>query len=392
MTMDEVIRKRDGLRVNKAVEVAVTEYPFSIMRARMRAYGPDVIDFALGRQLPTPPKGVTEVVRSQPELALRTAQKEELEEVGVLASAMLRRSYGVDCPAEDITFVPGGRPAITAMVATLLKHGDAALVVEPAYPTFARVAAQRGVDVRTCWQDQERSFEPMLHGVDLSAVRLAAINSPNNPTGAMLSASTARHLTTHLPDDALVFNDATYAPLSYTSSTPSVLCGEVADVLRQPTLELHALSKHFGITGLPVAFLTGESEDVRTIARYGEFAWTPPNALQVAVARRCLLDEEHLASTRESYRQRITTLRDVLQTMGLSPYPTDAGMYVLCPVPQHIDSTAVDGAWDACGRLLDNHGVAAMPWDSPTGGFLRFSASYRPEDLERLRSLGPIAG
>ncbi|MEO1128971.1 MAG: pyridoxal phosphate-dependent aminotransferase [Planctomycetota bacterium] len=392
MAMDEVNQKSDALRVDKPVEVAVPEYPFSIIRSRMRAYGSDVIDFALGRQLPSPPHSVLETVNSQPELVLRTARKEELEEVQALASTMLHRTYGIDRPAEDIAFVPGGRPAITAMVATLLEHGDAALVIEPAYPTFARVAAQRGVDVRTCWQDQERNFEPRLDDVDLRPIRLAAINAPNNPTGALLSSTTARHLTEQLSDDAIIFNDATYAPLCYTEATPSVLVGEVAGVLRQPTLELHALSKHFGITGLPVAFLTGEATLVRTVSRYGEFAWTPPSALQVAVTRQCLLDEEHLASTREAYQSRVAALREVLQLLGFSPYPTDAGMYVLCPVPQSIDSATVSGAWDACGRMLDGHGLAVMPWDSPTGGFLRFSASYRPEDLERLRSLGPIAG
>ena len=50
----------------------------------------------------------------------------------------------------------------------------------------------------------------------------------------------------------------------------------------------------------------------------------------------------------------------------------------------------MNGAWEAAEVLLDDLGLAVMPFAGPAGGWVRFSGLHRDEDFEKLTALGTI--
>ena len=367
-------------------------YPFTVLRARLRAR-PDAMDFAIGRPLSEPHPEALALLRAEPESALRPARRDEIDDFREAGAELLAREYGARVPAERIAPAPGGRSAIAGIADALLSPGDTALLVEPAYPTFARVASRRGVRVVRCWQDADRAFEPDLRPVadEAASARLAALNLPNNPTGALPTPATVGAITGAIGPDATVFNDATYAPLAFEAEGSSLLGAELGAAVRRPVVELHSLSKPFAMTGLPLSFVAGEAGAIDAVRALGDFAWTPPSAAQMRIGALCLRDGDRLGAIRAACRERVERLSAVLEGVGLRPYPTRAGIYVLCPTPKSVAGRPVAGAWEAAEALLEAHALAVAPWASPSGGFIRFAASCDPADLDRLAGLGRLA-
>ena len=192
----------------------------------------------------------------------------------------------------------------------------------------------------------------------------------------------------------IVFNDATYGPLTYDGPPWSILteAASLAGELR--LVELHSMAKLFATGPLPVSFMVGDEGLVEALREFSEFAWSPQSALQVKVARICLEDRDRLEGAREFYRKRMAELRDTLVELGFEPYPAPAGMYILCRVPSSIGQRPVADAGEAAEVLLTEHGVAVVPWEVPPHSYLRFSAQYADGELDALARIGgggPIA-
>ena len=91
--------------------------------------------------------------------------------------------------------------------------------------------------------------------------------------------------------------------------------------------------------------------------------------------------------TRTRFAERVTMLRVALLELGFDPYPTPAGLYVLCRMAPAISGRPVIDPWHAAEQLLDGFGVAVMPFAAAPGS-LRFSALYETSELDALVELG----
>ena len=367
----------------------MTRYQFSVIRERLRERGGEVLDFAIGSAGVPLAEPLAALVQEQSQLALRRSTPDEVESFAASAAEMLSRVYDVRLDPELVLAVPGSRVAMSALTACVLSPNDDVLVTEPGYPAFARVAAHQHVRIWRTALDPERDFLPDLDLLAKSGpIRIAALNYPNNPTGAVLSRSGVAELAARVGPKAILFNDAAYGPLVYEGSPPSLLGIGALEGLEQPMAELHSLSKLFSLGPLGISFFVGTSDLIEELREYSDFAWAPLSSLQLELARHCVVDEPLLDHVRDFYAQRIEALRATIGDLGFQCYPTPAGMYVLCSLPTSIASTPVTGAQQAADILLDQFGLAVAAWEVASHAYLRFSALYREEDLESLAKLG----
>ncbi|MGB3563307.1 MAG: pyridoxal phosphate-dependent aminotransferase [Thermoanaerobaculia bacterium] len=366
----------------------MSRYQFSVIRERLRERGGEVLDFAIGSAGVPLAEPLAELVQEQPQLALRRCTPDEVESFAVSAAEMLFRVYEVRLDPELVLAVPGSRVAMSTLTACVLRPNDDVLVTEPGYPAFARVAAHQHVRIWRAALDPERDFLPDL---DLPAksgpIRIAALNYPNNPTGAVLSRSGVAELAARVGPKAILFNDAAYGPLVYEGTPPSLLGIGALEGLEQPMAELHSLSKLFSLGPLGISYFVGTLGLIEELKEYSDFAWSPLSSLHLQLARRCLDDEALFDAVRDFFAQRIEALRAVIGNLGFQPYPTPAGMYVLCKLPTSIAGTPVTGAQQAADILLDQFGLAVAAFEMAPHAYLRFSSLYRDEDLESLAKL-----
>jgi aspartate/methionine/tyrosine aminotransferase len=236
--------------------------------------------------------------------------------------------------------------------------------------------------------DPEQGFEPDFSSItpeQLAAIRIVSLNYPNNPSGGVLSSDARRKiLDTATAANAVVFNDNVYGPLSYEHNPSSLLM----DDSEAEVIELHGLTKLYPLGPQGASFLAGSSAAMDKIVTYSEFAWAPMSALEIQATTWCLRDAAGRARINATFKSHLDSLRKTLIETGFEPYPVPAGIYVLCRVPNTIAGISVTTAEEAAIILMDDFDLAVVPWEQEPNHYLRFTSMYRPEDLQRLQSLG----
>jgi aspartate/methionine/tyrosine aminotransferase len=336
------------------------------------------------------PQPIESWVRENAELALEPANRDDIDEFAAAAAGYLAREYRVDVPARHILPTPGGRAAMTALIACVLHPGDAVMVTEPGYPAFARLADYLHAKVLAVPLDPENGFAPDLAAVSRQAngpLRIIAMNYPNNPTGAKLSPSVFACFSELVVQNTVLFNDATYGPLVYDEQPRSLIACNGLSKHAADLLELHSFSKFFPLGPIAVSFLAGSATTLTRVKTYSEFAWSPLSRLQLQATIRCMRDSARMGELRRLLPLQLESLHETLNDIGFKPYATPAGLYVICEAPSHIDGKAIGSAEEAARQLVDSFDLVVAPIDAPRHGYLRFSALYQREDLARLAGL-----
>lgn len=364
-------------------------YPFAVIKEKLHARAGQVSDFAIGSRPVVLPEELESWVEENARLAIKAANPDEVARFREAARDFLEAEYRVSIDADCIVPVPGGRVGMSAFIACLLEPGDGVVVTEPGYPAFARMAAHRQAVVHRVPLDPHNDFAPdlgVLSTEDAASMRVLALNYPNNPTGAVLSASTRDAIHETAGHGSHVFNDAVYGPLTYEGQAACLLGGGAAGRPHFHEVELHSLTKLYPLGPLSGSFLAGSPDSMQAIRTYSEFAWSPMSGLQIGATIWCLEDTAGRRRTRDFFARQMARLRETLVALGFEPYPAPAGIYLLCRVPDKIGGKAVASAEQAATIMMDEFDIAVVPWDVPPNGYLRFSSLYREEDLEKLAS------
>lgn len=327
------------------------------------------------------------------------------------------RHYGlVWDPDTEVLVTTGATEAIAAAVLALAGPGDDVVVLEPAYDSYAAVVAMAGARLRTA----PLALEPGGAGgvpaaprfrLDVAALRAAVtdrtrvllLNTPHNPTGAVLTredlAEVARLAT---QAGAVVVTDEVYEHLTFDGVAHVPLAALPGMVER--TLTISSAGKTLSLTGWKVGWVTGPADLVTAVRTVKQFlTYTSGAPLQPAVAA-ALADEDgrvgaYVAALRASLEHRRDLLGAGLRAAGFEVALPSGGYFVVADgAPLGFD----DGA-RLCRELPERVGVVAVPVGafcqagSPAAerlrSWVRFTFVKREEVLlEGLQRLGRLAG
>lgn len=367
------------------------KYPFTLIKEEIAKRKGTALDFAVG----TPPfplsSEMSDWLRANSELALVPGDRDHINEFASAASRFLNAQYGVEISPQQILPTAGGRAAMAILAACALSPASTVIVTEPGYPAFARIAAQHGARVVVSHLDPRNDFAPDFEYSSDTArgsVTMLAVNYPNNPSGSTLSPTVLKKLRSLASPGLTIFNDATYGPLVYDAEPRSLLSEAFADSCRPDVIELHSFSKLYPIGPLAVSFLAGSTDLVHSMSTYSEFAWSPLSRLQLAATAKCLQDNDRIRGFTSHVPQQLAALQEILENIGFRAYTSNSGTYLICDVPKSIAGTAISSAQSAAKCLMDKFDIAIVPLGTDQHSYLRFSALYRPHDLERLAGMG----
>lgn len=367
------------------------EYPFTRIKEEIARRKGAALDFAVG----TPPfplsSDMSDWLRTHSELALVPGNRDDIGEFAAAASRFLNVHYGVEISPQQILPTAGGRAAMGMLAACTVSPASTVIVTEPGYPAFARLAKQLAATVVVSHLDPDNDFAPDFEYTDdiaRGSVTVVAVNYPNNPSGSTLSPAVLNKLRYLASPGLTLFNDATYGPLVYDDKPRSLLSEVFPEHSRPEVVELHSFSKLHPIGPLAVSFLAGSADPLRTMTTYSEYAWAPLSRLQLVATAKCLQDGDRIRRFRDHMPTQLATLQSALDSIGFSTYTPNSGTYLICDVPKHIAGKRVSSAPGAAKYLMDEFDIAVVPVGIDNHSYLRFSALYRPHDLERLAGLG----
>jgi methionine transaminase len=300
------------------------------------------------------------------------------EKVGYLYGAKIN-------PGSEITITPGGTYAIYTALTAILQPGDEVIVFEPSYDSYVPNIEVNGAKAVLVplkvpgyginWQAVDSALSPKTKAI--------LINSPHNPTGAVLSESDMHELEKRVAGTGIfIISDEVYEHLIFDGIAHQ-------SVLRYPALlersfVCFSFGKVYNCTGWKLGYCVAPSSltaEFRKIHQFNAFSCNTP--VQVGLAG-FLGDKEAYLSLSTMMQQKrdyfISLMKDTRFTLQES-----FGSYFICGTYERIsDETDKDFAI----RLTKEFGVATIPvsafyQDGTDNKVLRFCFAKKEETLEQ---------
>ncbi|MBT9393250.1 aminotransferase class I/II-fold pyridoxal phosphate-dependent enzyme [Hymenobacter sp. NST-14] len=275
-------------------------------------------------------------------------------------AAKTARLYGYQPdPTTEITVTNGATEALYAVLAAVVRPGEEVLILEPAYDLYGpAVRLQGGVpvyvplsrpDFRPDWDRVAAALTPRT--------RLVLLNSPHNPTGAVLTPADLDTLAGLLRDtDTLLLSDEVYEHMVFDGAQHQSVTGHPE--LRERAFVLSSFGKTYHATGWKVGYCVAPpalSAELRRVHQFVTFSVSTPTQHALADV---LPDADLYDALPAFYQQKRDLFRELLA-------PTDFG---LLPVPggyfQVADFRAVAPGLDDvtfARQLTRDTGVAVVP-------------------------------
>jgi N-succinyldiaminopimelate aminotransferase len=271
-----------------------------------------------------------------------------------------RRHYGIDLdPSTQVVVTAGATEAIAAAMLALVNPGDEVVVLEPFYDSYVATiemagGVRRAVTLRA--PDFRLDVDELRAAVTDRTVAML-VNTPHNPTGAVLTADELAVIAElAVRHDVVVVTDEVYEHLLY-DGRPHVPLATLPGMADR-TVTISSQGKTFSFTGWKVGWVTGSAELVATVLAAKQWlTFTNAAPLQPAVAHALRHEEwfyQELAADLQSKRD---LLCDGLSPLDLEVFVPEGTYFALTDVRRY----GYDDGLGFCLALPERAGVVAIP-------------------------------
>ena len=304
-------------------------------------------------------------------------------------AAKIARSYGRVVSADsEVTIVPGATQGIFCAIQALIQPGDEVIVFDPSYDSYepsVELAGGRCVHVPLALPDFAIDWQRLQDALS-DKTRLIILNSPHNPSGALISRAELDQLAALIRErDIYLISDEVYEHLVFDGiQHASVLAHEE---LYQRAFVVSSFGKTYHVTGWKTGYVVAPpalSAELRKVHQYVSFCGVTP--LQWALADYMAEHPEHVEELPAFYQAKRDLFCDLLAGSRFT-FTRAAGTYF-----QLVDYSAIRSDLDDVAMaewLTREHGVAAIPvsvfYQTPPKDLrlVRFCFAKREETLRQ---------
>lgn len=302
------------------------------------------------------------------------------------------RGVGVD--REQVVVTPGGKPIIFFVMMALLEPGDEVIYPNPGFPNYEMTIEFLGAKAVAAPIREDNGFSIDVDHFEklvTKNTKLCVLNSPHNPTGAVLSREVlGRIVEIATKNDFYILSDEIYSKLVYDGSHESVYSIPGA---AERTILLDGHSKTYAMTGWRLGYGVMPRELVWSVSRLSENAIScTPAFTQKAGIEALQGPQDAVHDMRSEFRSR----RDII-VEGLNQIPgfrchKPVGAFYVFP---NIEGTNLSSKAMA-DRLLNEAGVAVLSgttFGRYGEGHIRMSYANSRENIQRaIDKIGAVVG
>ncbi len=311
----------------------------------------------------------------------------------------LETENGLKYRPEQVLASTGAKHSVYNLFQALLDPGDEVIIFAPywvSYPDIVRMAEGTPIIVET---REEDGFMPDPGAVKRALsprTRAVLINSPGNPSGAVLPAAALRAIAEVVRNsDCLLVTDDIYEKLLYVPE-PFVNIANVAPDLFERTVVINGVSKAFSMTGWRLGYAAGPQALINAMVLVQDQSTSNTSSITQKAATAALKGPKSaLTQMLAEFRARRGICISELNSIeGVHCRPPDGAFYAFPRVHELVGrkykGRALTGSMQIADILLQDFHLAVVP-GLPFGaeGFLRmsFAASRQAieEGIKRLR-------
>ncbi|HEU4616708.1 MAG TPA: pyridoxal phosphate-dependent aminotransferase [Gammaproteobacteria bacterium] len=272
----------------------------------------------------------------------------------------LRGLYGVHAdPEEEITITSGATEALFCAINAVVRPGDEVVVFDPAYDSYdpsITLAGGRTVHVPLAGQAFAIDWERVEDSLS-DRTRLVIVNSPHNPSGAVLSSADLDRLAALLrPYGCYVLSDEVYEHIVFDGAKHATILAHAE--LAERSFAVFSFGKTYHATGWKTGYCVAPralSAELRRVHQYVTFASVTP--LQHALADYIVECPEHYLGLPEFYAAKRDRFIELLSGTRFRLAPSRGTYFQLADYGAISDEPDVEFA----RRLTVEHGVAVIP-------------------------------
>ena len=379
---------------DRLADLGSGKWKIHIRGRALAAQGVEVIELTIGEPDIPPDPALIEVC-AQAMRDGRTRYSNGQGEAALLdaLSAKYSRRCGRAVGPENLLYFPGTQTALFTVILGLVERGGRVLVPDPSYATYEGVVRASGAEMAAVplWDHKDFRLQPEdLEAAITPDCRVLLLNSPHNPTGAVLSAEEIAAIGAVCREhDLWIVSDEVYEDLIFDGVFASPLDDPG---LAERTVAVSSISKSHAAPGFRSGWAVGPAavrEKLLPLSETMLFGGQPFIADMTVHA--LTHDFPTARLMREAYRRRARLACKTLTAgRAVPPKMPAAGMFMLID----IRATGLSGTAFA-DALLDEERVAVMPGESfgeRAAGFIRLSLTVPDESLaEACRRIGALA-
>ncbi len=356
----------------------------------LREQGVDVIDFGPGEpDFPTP-EPIKEAARQA--IAANFTKYTAAAGIPELRRAVAEkynREWGTSFTASHVAVTCGAKHAIYDVCMASFEAGDEVLIPSPYWVTFPEIVKMADALPREVATDGAHGFQLETSQLDPScgpATRGLIVNTPNNPTGAVLTETAVRELAEwSRRQQVFLLSDETYEYFVYEGARHTSLAAAI-DPNEEHYAIVGSVSKTYSMTGWRIGYVLAHPQLIQKIAAFQSHQTGNPTSISQKAALAALASDPSLveAMRSEYARRRQVVLAGLAEIPGFSCAPPFGAFYAFPDIREALAATGIADSQEFARFLIQEAQVAMVPGAAfGLEGFIRLSYATSMENLKR---------
>ncbi len=355
---------------------------------KLRRAGADIVDFSAGEpDFPTPDNIKQAAIRAlEQNFTKYTAVGGALD----IKQAIIDRhaaEFGTGYTTAECIATVGGKHVLFNYTQALINPGDEVIIPVPYWVTYKDIvnyAGGRCVFVSTDEKEGFRLTAGMVERSITPRTRMVIINSPGNPSGAVLEPEEFErlyHITSRL--GIFLLTDECYSHFLYDSRPYSVASIPNS---KQTVLVAGTVSKTYAMTGWRIGYGLAPEPIIVAMTKLQSHSTSNPTSIAQKAAVEALSGPQDSVRRMltEYHRRRDFVVERLRRIPGVECSMPAGAFYAYPNIREALDRVGIATPLEFAGRLLNEASVAVVPGEAfGTDDHVRISYAASMHDLER---------
>lgn len=373
-------------RVNR-IEISATMAVVA-EAAKLKAQGAELVEFGAGEpHFPTP-----QHIKDAAIAAIQQNYTKYTAVAGIpeLRTAIVQRhakDFGSNYKPEEAIASTGGKLALFNAIQVLVDHGDEVILPVPYWVSFKDIVEYAGGKCVYLETDEADGFRLTLEMIErkiTSNTRAIILNSPNNPSGAVMTPDefTAILKMAHRRG-IYVIADECYVYLNFTGQSFSA--GSVTDA-RDHIVIVGSLSKTYAMTGWRLGYALAPAPITAAFTKLqSQNTSSSAHMIQKAAVAALTGPQDCVAEMKAGYIElRDQVLAELARIPGLSCVRPEGAFYVYPNVSAYFGRHGINSAAEVAKRLLHEAHVVTVPGEAfGTSDHIRLSYATSSAEIKK---------
>jgi aspartate aminotransferase len=355
---------------------------------RLRSEGVDVVDFGAGEpDFPTPDNIKQAAIRALDQNFTKYTAAGGTAELKKAVCERHAQDFGTSYKPNECMITVGGKHVIFNLIQALINPGDEVVIPVPYWVTYQDVVNYAGGKCVFVNTDEARGFTltaAMLEPHLTARTKLVIINSPSNPSGAVVEREEFEKIYQLTSERGIyLMTDECYCKFLYDSEPFSIAALPGA---KETVLVAGSLSKTYAMTGWRIGFGLVPPAIVQAMTKLQSHSTSNPCSISQKAAVEALRGpQESVGIMLAEYRKRRDFVVARLRAIpGVQCNEPQGAFYVYPNVSVAFGKSGIANTLQFAERLLSEAHVAAVPGEAfGTDRHIRISYATSMKELDR---------